>query len=138
MPDCALLQHLLLLYDSTVVYACIHALGLKYFRTTSFLSLLEDSKIDLWSVGMLVLFCLNAETPFNGADVSQYSSDREIEVTAQVTTGGETILVMYRRTVLHIISLRLITHVCDTTDILVQYLDSAVHTIRIKKEMLYN
>lgn len=38
---------------------------LKASTTSTFLAI-EDSKIDLWSVGILILNCLNGEVPFNG------------------------------------------------------------------------
>lgn len=52
-----------------------------------FLSLMEESKIDLWSLGVLILYCLNGEPPFNGVDVSQFSNDKEIDVPSQVETS---------------------------------------------------
>ena len=32
----------------------------------------------------MVLHCLNGEVPFNGCDLGQYSSDREIDVAGQI------------------------------------------------------
>ena len=49
----------------------------------------EESKFDLWSLGFLVLFCLNGgEVPFNGNDLSQICVDRrEVDVGGQVPRG---------------------------------------------------
>lgn len=44
-------------------------------------------KIDLWSLGVLVLQCLNGEVPFNGMDLSQYTCDKEIDVGSQIPKG---------------------------------------------------
>lgn len=43
-----------------------------------------DNKVDLWSLGIMVLHCLNGEVPFHGSDLGQYSSDREIDVAGHI------------------------------------------------------
>ena len=47
----------------------------------------SELKIDLWSLGVLILQCLNGEVPFNGMDLSQYTCDKEIDVGSQIPKG---------------------------------------------------
>ncbi|TRY67492.1 hypothetical protein TCAL_03751 [Tigriopus californicus] len=48
---------------------------------------LDDIKTDIWSLGVMVLLCFNGELPFNGCDLSQYSSDKEIDIPSQMPRG---------------------------------------------------
>ena len=62
----------------------------------------EESKVDLWSLGVLILHCFNGETPFNGSDLSQISSDKEIDITSQIPKGSNSELVDLVQNLLHL------------------------------------
>ena len=53
----------------------------KFVANTNQTSLIS---VDLWSLGIMVLHCLNGEVPFHGSDLGQYSSDREIDVAGHI------------------------------------------------------
>ena len=60
---------------------CDGVILFKFVKNTDQLSLIS---VDLWSLGIMVLHCLNGEVPFHGSDLGQYSSDREIDVAGQI------------------------------------------------------
>ena len=60
----------------------------RYFQSALTSYAIGDKKMDIWSLGLLVLTCLKGgEIPFNGADIGQYSCDKEIDAKGQIPKG---------------------------------------------------